>query len=578
MIVRLMMLCGCGAGAYAMLRGWPEDWGELTRTCLAVAALVAGLWIWAAGGRSDPGGLRSGKGPGWQDWLVIGAGILGVECGFLVLFAVIPRPLEKFAMGIEGVFRRQAREERIDSEGGGAGAGNWLWEEIGERRLPLRTNLKPGARPEVFVKVMRDEDAGRLLDRKVHVRAFVLENYKDGTWSMGGGEGEDVDLAEDGWMRFAERKEGEILHEVFHGADSSGRNVVTALEGLRAVRQPGVRKIGEDVYALGENSGPMGYRYLASSLVVSLGDIAGGTVVEATGDWVTGASGFDRLTRELAGEGGLIDRLRNLEGNLRTRYGYSLRTTNPGNRDPLDNFLFGEKRGHCEHFATAAALMARKLGVRTRMAYGWAGGTYYENGRMFVFRAKDAHAWVEVLLEGYGWVTMDPTPESGAGGAGETKVAKRGEKMPEPVETLNGKGDGAEEMMEGSIGWIALGLMVGFGGLALGMNAMRGKERGGGLEIQRDGTGGGRGYLDEWEKARGRAGKGGIPGMTLRAELEGMKEPPAFGGRLLAYHYGVMYGGHPRDRELERQLLMEIRGWRDQRDRSDQTGMVKPSR
>ena len=62
--------------------------------------------------------------------------------------------------------------------------------------------------------------------------------------------------------------------------------------------------------------------------------------------------------------------------------------------------------------------MAREMGVESRVAYGWAGGSYFENDLMFVFVAREAHAWVEVKLDGYGWVVMDPTPPMVLGGAG----------------------------------------------------------------------------------------------------------------------------------------------------------------
>ena len=70
----------------------------------------------------------------------------------------------------------------------------------------------------------------------------------------------------------------------------------------------------------------------------------------------------------------------------------------------MENFLFEEKRGHCEYFATAGALMARALGLPSRVAYGWAGGTWYDDAGLFVFRANEAHAWTEVWLENFGWV------------------------------------------------------------------------------------------------------------------------------------------------------------------------------
>ncbi|MFN7341808.1 MAG: transglutaminase-like domain-containing protein, partial [bacterium] len=131
----------------------------------------------------------------------------------------------------------------------------------------------------------------------------------------------------------------------------------------------------------------------------------------------------------------MIDRLKKIEAHLKESYRYSLVTENRKNLDPIENFLFEEKRGHCEFFATACALMVRELGVEARVGYGWSGGKYYDINKMFVFRAREAHAWVEVKLDGYGWVLMEPTPPQALGDR-QPRLAETGEKMPTPEEMI----------------------------------------------------------------------------------------------------------------------------------------------
>ncbi|HPF41697.1 MAG TPA: DUF3488 and transglutaminase-like domain-containing protein [Phycisphaerae bacterium] len=80
--------------------------------------------------------------------------------------------------------------------------------------------------------------------------------------------------------------------------------------------------------------------------------------------------------------------------------------------EPIENFLFENKRGHCEFFATALALMCQSVGIRARLVSGYHGGEYNGAGGFFRVRQKDAHAWVEVYLTRRGWVTFDPTPPS----------------------------------------------------------------------------------------------------------------------------------------------------------------------
>lgn len=90
-------------------------------------------------------------------------------------------------------------------------------------------------------------------------------------------------------------------------------------------------------------------------------------------------------------------------------YSYSLEMPRVGDRDPLEVFLFEARRGHCEYYSTAMAVMLRSLGVPTRNATGFAGATYNPYGEYYAVRQGDAHSWVEVYLDGR-WVTFDPTP------------------------------------------------------------------------------------------------------------------------------------------------------------------------
>lgn len=81
--------------------------------------------------------------------------------------------------------------------------------------------------------------------------------------------------------------------------------------------------------------------------------------------------------------------------------------------DPLADFLFERKEGHCEHFATALAVLLRSRGIPARVVGGFFGGERV--GERFVVRAGDAHAWVEAYSPVRGWMTFDATPESGRG-------------------------------------------------------------------------------------------------------------------------------------------------------------------
>jgi hypothetical protein len=74
---------------------------------------------------------------------------------------------------------------------------------------------------------------------------------------------------------------------------------------------------------------------------------------------------------------------------------------------PVENFLQRTKEGHCELFATSAALLFRAMGMPSRLVAGFRA---FPEGDLLTARNTDAHAWVEVWVKGRGWVPVDPSP------------------------------------------------------------------------------------------------------------------------------------------------------------------------
>jgi len=105
-----------------------------------------------------------------------------------------------------------------------------------------------------------------------------------------------------------------------------------------------------------------------------------------------------------------------IESYLRSNYQYTLELPESEPSDPIANFLFERKRGHCEYFASAMAVMLRTIGIPSRVVNGFRSDEFNDLTGNYVVRAKDAHAWVEAYFPGYGWQTFDPTP-AGAFGA-----------------------------------------------------------------------------------------------------------------------------------------------------------------
>jgi transglutaminase-like putative cysteine protease len=123
------------------------------------------------------------------------------------------------------------------------------------------------------------------------------------------------------------------------------------------------------------------------------------------------------LARQMtAGAANPYDEARAVENFLRTRFGYTLNLTGKPGDDPLANFLFVTRAGHCEYFASAMTILLRTLGIPAREVNGFLPGEYNDLAGDYIVRASDAHSWVEVHFPGSGWVTFDPTPA----GSGQT--------------------------------------------------------------------------------------------------------------------------------------------------------------
>lgn len=121
------------------------------------------------------------------------------------------------------------------------------------------------------------------------------------------------------------------------------------------------------------------------------------------------------LAQEIAGaESSPYGRARAIERYLTTHYAYTLQLPSQLSADPLADFLFHRRRGHCEYFASSMAVLLRTIGIPSRIITGFRGAQFNQVNSNYIVRASDAHSWVEAYIPGAGWTTFDPTPASGA--------------------------------------------------------------------------------------------------------------------------------------------------------------------
>jgi hypothetical protein len=89
----------------------------------------------------------------------------------------------------------------------------------------------------------------------------------------------------------------------------------------------------------------------------------------------------------------------------------------PVSSHPLDYFVFTWKKGNCEYFAAAMAVMLRMTGVPARLVSGYHGGVYNDGGGYYMVSQSNAHVWVEAWSERESaWIRYNPTPASAEAG------------------------------------------------------------------------------------------------------------------------------------------------------------------
>ena len=253
-------------------------------------------------------------------------------------------------------------------------------------------------------------------------RGVVLSQFDGKRWYNPPEAGERIRIASDGILSLADlpqrwRRGERISYEVQLTPMASDALFLAGTPEVIRINSRGLIRMPGDVYRLGypnseglrygvyaylEESAPAGERpgpmlspaQCAAYLQLPRLDARISTLAHR----VTG----DKATDEARSEA--------IEQYLQTRFRYTTRLLDHQVPDPLANFLFERKQGHCEYFASAMAVMLRVLGIPSRVATGFESGVYNPVSGWYVIRASDAHSWVEAYLPHRGWKTFDPTP------------------------------------------------------------------------------------------------------------------------------------------------------------------------
>ena len=568
--LRLAVWAALAVLAWRVLGGSRVAESSHVSVLLGVLASLAGILVlgWRRGGGTrqvqTTGGARVFRMAAWLGLAVMMLFWLGLAS---------KRPVQAMVTAWEYRFDPPAADESTDGQSPEETTGHMDWDEGSRRALPRTTNIKPGKKPEVFLRIEDRTAARSMSKRPIYLSSIAYDRYVDSAWHIATQSPGEIRPDASGVITLADDGRGDgIWHTIVMSAETKRRSPLVALQGVSRVEGlKSLERWSPALHLLPAPEKPQdGHRYRARSFPMGIRDIAGYDRSEPDGshdpEWLRLPEDalmrrLVELTESVAGGGALPEKARRIQAHLRDSYRYSLSTVNPLNLDPLENFLFGEKSGHCEYFATAGALMARAAGIPSRVMYGWAGGTWYEHADWFVFRADEAHVWVELYLGGHGWVVMDPTPpealrsQAMSSSSGKLPVMP-GADLDEPA---------AHDARESTPAapWIA-SAVIAIAGIAV---LLRPSARAAARFDQRIVPEPWREpvelpYFEEWQKATApRLPHRALGSLTLRQQIHSLHPAPEFADELLGYHYKIRYEGGTRDRSREKNLTRIIRAW-----------------
>ena len=278
-----------------------------------------------------------------------------------------------------------------------------LWDFL-NRAAPRATGFSDKVDPggsssvsEVKSVVLRAVCA-KLPDRKLYWRGIVLNGFSDNAW---------VRLPTPPEER--PRVERGVVHQEIYPEPSPtpylmALNIPCSVSGLRL-------RESEDTVFAAQRPLDRRVKYQAESILSEAIPVQGG--IDRDFYLRLPRTVSERLRakgRELAASGpGVPEKLRLVERFFRGQRLAYARVGLPTGPDPIDAFLFSQKRGNCEFFASSCATLLRLAGVPARLVGGYRGGSYNEMGGYYLVTEDMAHVWVEAYQEGRGWLSVDPS-------------------------------------------------------------------------------------------------------------------------------------------------------------------------
>ncbi len=476
----------------------------------------------------------------------------------------------------------------------------------GGRSLPRRADIQLSNALRAMIRVKDREQFQQMIRQPIYLRTLSLSVIMSegdlaplrlGEWRYDADDGEGDGKVDVGPL--ANDGRAPVEHTIY--IESSQSSALPVLAGVKRFGLNEVYEYADDWYQLAL---PEGQEMVAYHALSDFHRVAQGTVFPE--DWKVAEPESDdyvqmpdnNLAKKLAAslaelgvaeenatEESLAKRLERVRQFLQQRCEYSLAYENPDDLPPVENFLYGEKLGHCELFAVTTVMLLRSQGIPSRVAYGFSGGSAQMKKRSIAFRDRDFHAWAEVLVEGRGWVIFDTTPE-GAGAnsaAGSGSGMRFGTGIPDFSDYQLLQGNADELLVRKSLVPRWLQTVLDFASLYLTeicVTALGGflavwlvrvarlrwlaRQRGGGGRFGGMGAASAaaapsylEGFLHLWAE-RGVVRR---PGQTIREFVDRLKAEQRCNGEfdeLLRYLYAVRYSGATRDQRTEAALRRQV--------------------
>ena len=573
--MRSTLLIAAIITSYALLQGWPIHWASIVRIPLAVTFLLSSLIIWGRATPPNTSTAKPARTPQLLDYLTVAVALLLIGSLFLAFLTYIPEKGQILAVNLEEIIHQESvtstdspnnspEEQDNPNNNTRVTGGNWLGTGNG-RHINKKDSVRPSNNPEVYLYPNSVEDAQKLVNQPRYLRNLTLTNYNNGSWRPLKTIPKTHQNTNDNISILTQKNTPTVTYDIAHQANLKGQTLAITIPDLTSIKLPNLRETAPDTYrlptsAITENN----YRYQATSTPFTFTQITSQITPGQSPDPAYLALPTDpelrqeiqKIANSLSSDN--LQALQTIRNHFTNNFTYSLEIDLPENKDPIHSFLFSAHKGYCTHFASATVMLTRALGIPSRIAYGWSGGRYFRDPNLFVFRAREAHAWAEIHLQDYGWVIFDTTPSSRE--EGTSSLADNDE--PPPLITPEDDSDEAEAppksnpLFKAALLGTALTTVV----LLFTLILRRPTHQTSSESTTQPLLPNSPDYLTAFRRACQTHGHPMPPGRTLRSHLELIPTTP-FTTDLLDYHYNVHYNDHPTDKTTEKKLLKQLRAW-----------------